>query len=175
MSDAVDDELAMVLVREVQGLGETAANPIDVGANERQTLGKSGLCGGSLQPGFEAFVVGLALWVFEDLGLEEYVVGVGCLVEELRALRMEFEGILEEPQGILNLQDTSISDPNKPTNSRAQHTWRSFVVSISSSRLSSGSTLMAEKAACGRDGLAKKASSKGSIAYHIVAGCDSII
>lgn len=54
-------------------------------------------------PCLKAFVVGLALWVFEDLGLEERIVGIGCLVEELRPLRMEFEGILEEFQGIIDL------------------------------------------------------------------------
>jgi hypothetical protein len=95
--DAVDRELAMVLVRQVKRLGKTAADPLDICAHGGQAEGESGLNGESaILPCLEAFVVGLALGVFEDLRHEEGIVGIGRLVEELGPLRMEFEGILEE-------------------------------------------------------------------------------
>jgi hypothetical protein len=59
---------------------------------------------------------------------------------------MEFEGILEEFQGIvdLELRCQKLGDMRAIG---AQHTWMSFVMSTSSSMFSSGSTLMAAKVA----------------------------
>lgn len=148
MFDTVDDELTVVFVRQVECLGETAADPVDICADRREALGENRLRSESaILPCLEAFVVCLAFWVSENLGFEERIVGVGSLVEGLRALRMEFEGVLEEFEGIVDLGD-KLEPGRADISAQAHHTWRSFVVSTSSSMFSSGSTLMAEKAAC---------------------------
>lgn len=143
----VDNELAVVLVRQVECLGKTAADTVDICADRGEALGESRLNSeGTILSRFKTFVIGLAFWVFEDLGFEECIVGVGGLVEGLGPLRMEFEGVLEEFEGIVDLRNAL--EPTKTTiSTQAYHTWRSFVVSTSSSMFSSGSTLMAEKAA----------------------------
>jgi hypothetical protein len=152
--DAVDGELAVVFVGQVQRLGETAADPIDICADGWEALSERGLSSeGAILSCLKALVVGFAFWVSEDLGLEEGIVGVGCLVEEPGPLRMEFEGILEELQGIVDLAK-DVRSHDKKVRAQAQRTWRSLVVSTSSSMFSSGSTLMAEKAACSANQLA---------------------
>jgi hypothetical protein len=155
----------MVFVRQIECLGKTAADAVDICADRGEALGEGRLNSeGTILSCLKALVIGLAFWVFEDLGFEKRIVGVGGLVEGLGPLRMEFEGILEEFEGIIDLGNEL--EPGKTTISKqAHHTWRSFVVSTSSSMFSSGSTLMAEKAACRSNQLAavKKGRWVGSI------------
>lgn len=63
-------------------------------------------------PSLKAFVIGLAFRIFENLGLEERIVGIGRLIKKLRSLRVEFESILKEFQGIVDL-GRSVRDKKK--------------------------------------------------------------
>jgi hypothetical protein len=102
--DAIHHKLAMVLIRQKESLRQAAADSIHVSANDRQTLGKRGLGGeGAVLPCFGTLIIGLALRIFEDFGLEERIEGIGGLVEEAWALRMELEGRVEQSQSIVDL------------------------------------------------------------------------
>ena len=109
MFDAIDDEVSIVLMRQIVSLMEAAVGvgrhgrDIDGGDGGYRLNGREGFFGdGSISRATGAFPpierpllklapleIGLALGKFENLGTKEGVVCFGCLVEELGPLGME--------------------------------------------------------------------------------------
>lgn len=93
----------MVLVREEQGLGKTCS--FCVVPCRIETWGKRRFDGyKGVLLSLCAFVFGGTLGEFEYIGKEQLVVGIRGFVEELGALRVEFQRVLEKLQGFLDLR-----------------------------------------------------------------------
>lgn len=138
----------MILVREEQSLRETGSTAIDVRYRHIEARRKGGFEG---QEGIlltlGALVLGGALGELEYVGQEELVVGIGSVIEILRALGVELEGILKALQGFVHLLGRRCQSQKHTGGTELElgRTCSSLEVSTSSSTFSSGSTLMAEK------------------------------
>lgn len=90
MLDAVENVLAMVLVRQIISLEQGGAQVIPIGTCSLKTreerwlkrIENLGLC-------FSSLVLRLALRVFENVTFEEGIVGISSFVEEARSLSVE--------------------------------------------------------------------------------------
>ena len=112
MSDTVDDELAMVLVRKIECLRNATPNAIYLGANSIKSGSEYWLCSqGAFWATLVSLVLGLSFWVLENLRVEQEIVGVGGVIEELGSLRVKLESSLEQLQGIIDLMFSLSSLP----------------------------------------------------------------